>query len=211
MVLAALKRAPSELSSHQKKMFRIDDHIGMVMAGLTADGRVLCRYMRKECIEHHYVFDSPMNVGRLVKQVADKSQLGTQRSWKRPYGVGMLVAGYDSTGAHLYQTCPSGNFYEFYAMAIGARSQAAKTYLERNFEAFPDCTLDDLIKHALKALKESVVDGELTTKNCSLCYVGEDAAFTLIESEALEPFLSAINPAEETQAEEQGAQPMDSS
>jgi len=217
VVLAALKRAPSELSSHQKKMFRIDDHIGMVMAGLTADGRVLCRYMRKECIEHHYVFDSSMNVGRLVKQVADKSQLGTQRSWKRPYGVGMLVAGYDSTGAHLYQTCPSGNYFEFYAMAIGARSQAAKTYLERNYEGFPECTLDDLIKHALKALKESVVDGELTTKNCSLCYLGEDTAFTLVENEALEPLLSAIIPEEETQAEdppqaeEQGAQPMDSS
>jgi 20S proteasome subunit alpha 6 len=47
----------------------------------------------------------------------------TIRSWKRPYGVGLLVAGYDTKGPHLYNTCPSGNYYEYKATAIGARSQ----------------------------------------------------------------------------------------
>jgi hypothetical protein len=64
-----------------------------------------------------------MPVGRLVRQVADKHQVCTQRSWKRPFGVGLLVGGYDRTGPHLYNTCPSGNYYEYKAMAIGARSQ----------------------------------------------------------------------------------------
>lgn len=64
-----------------------------------------------------------MPLGRLVRQIADKSQLCTQRSWKRPYGVGLLVAGVDAKGPHLYNTCPSGNYYEYKAMAIGARSQ----------------------------------------------------------------------------------------
>jgi hypothetical protein len=64
-----------------------------------------------------------MPVGRLVRQVADKHQVCTQRSWKRPFGVGMLVGGYDKTGPHLYNTCPSGNYDEYKAMAIGARSQ----------------------------------------------------------------------------------------
>lgn len=65
-----------------------------------------------------------------------ESQQHTQSSSKRPYGVSMLVAGYDEqTGVHLYQTCPSGNYYEFKAVAIGARSQSAKTYLEKHFDA----------------------------------------------------------------------------
>ena len=38
-------------------------------------------------------------------------QICTQRYGKRPYGVGLLVAGYDDKGAHIYQTCPSANFY----------------------------------------------------------------------------------------------------
>lgn len=44
-VLVALKRAPSELASHQRKMLKIDNHIGMGFAGLTSDARVL-RYVR---------------------------------------------------------------------------------------------------------------------------------------------------------------------
>ena len=31
----------------------------------------------------------------------------------------------------MYEFAPSGNFNEFHAMAIGARSQSARTYLEK--------------------------------------------------------------------------------
>ena len=77
-----------------------------------------------------------MPLGRLVRQVADKAQVGTQRSWKRPYGVGLITAGADESGAHIFYNCPSGNYYDYKAFAMGARSQAAKTYLERNFGTF---------------------------------------------------------------------------
>ena len=40
-----------------------------------------------------------------------------RNSSKRPYGVGLLVAGCDEKGPHLYETCPSGNYFEYYAMA----------------------------------------------------------------------------------------------
>ena len=45
-VLCSLKRLPSELAGYQDKMFKVDDNIGMAMSGLTADARVLCKYMR---------------------------------------------------------------------------------------------------------------------------------------------------------------------
>jgi hypothetical protein len=53
-------------------------------------------------------------------------QVATQRSWKRPFGVGLLVAGHDQSGAKLFYNCPSGNFYEYKAFAIGARSQVLR-------------------------------------------------------------------------------------
>merc|ERR1712060_239861 len=89
-MVATIKRSASELSSYQKKIFKIDDHIAI--AGLVADARVLAKYMRTECINHRYVYDDAMQVGRLVLQVADKSQIGTQHIGSGPYGVGLLVA-----------------------------------------------------------------------------------------------------------------------
>eukprot|EP00897_Mesotaenium_endlicherianum_P009233 jgi/Mesen1/8338/ME000461S07753 len=192
VVLATLKRAASDLSSYQRKIFEIDDHLGIAIAGLNADGRVLSRYMRSECINHKFIYESAFPVGRLVLQVADKSQVATQRSWTRPYGVGLLIAGYDSSGPHLFQTCPSGNYWEFHAMAIGSRSQAAKTYLERNFETFGSSSLDELIKHALFAVKESLQEGELTSKNCSIAIVGKDKKFTILEDDAAQPYIDAM-------------------
>jgi len=61
-IIATLKRSASELSSHQKKIFKIDDHVGIAIAGLVADARVLAKYMRTECINYRYTYDCPMQV-----------------------------------------------------------------------------------------------------------------------------------------------------
>lgn len=202
-MLVALKRSPNELSSYQQKVFKIDEHVGISVSGLTADGRILSRFMRKECINHKFTYDSPMVVGRLVLDVADKSQVCTQRSWKRPYGVGLLVAGYDKAGGpKLFQTCPSGNYYEYYAMAIGSRSQAAKTYLEKKYKDFPTSSVKELCIHGIRAIKESCPnDTELNVDNCVLAYVGKDTPFTFVEGSDLEAYLS------EVEAEDGGAAP----
>lgn len=202
VVMATLKRSQHELSSYQRKVFKIDDHMGIAIAGLTADGRIISRYMRNECINHRYVYETALPVGRLVRQVADKAQVCTQRSWKRPYGVGLLVAGYDKSGAHLYNTCPSGNYYEYKAMAIGARAQAAKTYLEKHYESFPTNTTDELIMHGLRALAATISgDAELTAQNCAVAIVGKGLPFTVLEDGGVEPYVTALKEDEPMAAE----------
>jgi hypothetical protein len=93
--------------------------------------------MRSECVNHKFVYESALQTERLVTTLADLHQKATQSYVRRPYGVGLLVAGYDPrTGPRLFQTCPTGNLFEWKAYALGSRSQAARTYLERNFEGF---------------------------------------------------------------------------
>jgi len=64
--------------------------------------------------------------------------------------------------------------------------------LERKFETFPDESVDTLISHGLQALSASLQEGELTKENCTLGIVGADMQFTLIEGEALLPYLAAL-------------------
>jgi len=194
-VICKLKRSSSELASHQQKIFKIDDHIGIAIAGLTSDARVLSSFMRNECMNHKYVYDSAIQVGRLVLRIADKSQKNTQRYGSRPYGVGLLVIGYDQTGAHLYETCPSGNYFDYKAMAIGARSQSAKTYLEKKFAEYEHASLEDLIKEGLTALSETISSSDeigLTLKNTSVGIVGKDQKFELLEGAQLQPYLEGL-------------------
>jgi len=192
-VLVALKRANSELSAHQKKVLPIDDHVGISIAGLTADARTISRWMRTECMNSRYSHESALPISRMIGDLGNKMQICTQRYGKRPYGVGLLVAGYDDQGPHIFQTCPSANYYDCRAMAIGARSQAAKTYLEKFLDSLPECELDELVKHGLRALRDTLPNEvDLTNKNVSVAIVGKDTPFTIYDDELVEPFLAGI-------------------
>eukprot|EP00929_Paragymnodinium_shiwhaense_P035289 TRINITY_DN1906_c0_g2_i1.p2 TRINITY_DN1906_c0_g2~~TRINITY_DN1906_c0_g2_i1.p2 ORF type:complete len:265 (-),score=98.78 TRINITY_DN1906_c0_g2_i1:107-901(-) len=202
VVLASFKRAQSELAEHQQKLFKIDDHMCIGIAGLTADARVLAEYMRDECLEHQYIYDTPMNVGRLVAQIGDKSQSKTQNSSKRPYGVGLLIGGVDEKGPHLFETCPSGNYFEYHAMAIGGRSTSAKTYMEKHFESFGKLEVKALVQHAMEALnKTTASDTPLTTKNVSVAVIGVKDKYRLLADDELQEYIDKL----EKKAEEPDA------
>ncbi|CAH8582268.1 unnamed protein product [Schistosoma rodhaini] len=155
-IIVALKRAPSELSSYQEKIIQIDDHVGVAISGLTADGRLLSRSMRRECADSKWAYDEPLPISRLLSKIALKMQVPTQRYGRRPFGVGMLVTGCDALGPHVYYLCPSSNAYDCKCIAIGSRSQSARTYLERHLNEFKGSSLDDLICHGLKALNSTL-------------------------------------------------------
>ncbi|MCD7456063.1 Proteasome subunit alpha 1 [Datura stramonium] len=156
--------------------------------------------MRSECINYGYSYESQLPVGRLVVQLADKAQVCTQRSWKRPYGVGLLVGGLDESGAHLYYNCPSGNYFEYQAFAIGSRSQAAKTYLERRFENFTDSSRGSLLKDALFALRETLQGEKLTSTNCTVAVVGVGEAFHILDKETIQGLINEFELAGEEEA-----------
>ncbi|XP_012241617.1 proteasome subunit alpha type-1 [Bombus vosnesenskii] len=192
-VLIALKRASSELSAHQKKIFPIDKHMGISISGLTADARMLSRYMRTECLNYKYSHDDLLPVSRLLASLGNKLQTCTQRYDRRPYGVGLLIAGYDDQGPHIYQTCPSSNYFDCKAMAIGARSQSARTYLEKHLNELLSCDLDELIKHGLRALRDTLPNEvDLSVKNVSIAVVGKGTDFKIYDEDAISVYLSQI-------------------
>merc|ERR1711945_61409 len=112
---------------------------------------------------------------------------------RRPYGVGLIVAGCDDLGPHIYQVCPSANYYECKAMAIGARSQSARTYLEKHLDEFLDCDLEPLVAHGLRALRDTLPNEvDLTNKNVSIAIVGEDTEFVVHEDSDVDRYLELI-------------------
>ena len=110
--------------------------MGICISGMTADARFLTKFMRNACLNYSYVYGSKHPCERLIALIGKKSQTKTCHMSKRPFGVGLLVGSVDQAGTHLFETCPSANYYEYNAMAIGDKCQSAKTYLERNFESF---------------------------------------------------------------------------
>lgn len=59
-------------------------------------------------------------------------------------------------------------------------------------DSFPTATLDELIRHGLRAIQVCLQDSELSSANSSIAIVGKDLPFTILEDEALEPYVSAV-------------------
>lgn len=168
--------------------------MGVALAGLAPDARILSNFLRQRAMSSRLVYGRQLPVSRAVQALSDKAQGNTQHYGRRPYGVGLLIIGHDSNGPHLYEFLPSGSVLEYFGTAIGARSQAARTYLERNFENFPDCSLEELIVHGLNALRDTLAqDKELTPKNTSIAFLGADTPFKILDDDLVAPWLDRLD------------------
>lgn len=73
----------------------MSNFIGIGISGMTADARVLCKYMRKLNTKTHLKYGRDITVDNLADKVSSKYRGKTYTSGKRPFGVGILMIGYD--------------------------------------------------------------------------------------------------------------------
>ena len=158
IVLAVEKRllSPLQEASSVEKLAEIDSHIGCAMSGLSADARTLIDHARSESQYHRFTFNEPMKVDSLTQAVCDLAlrfgESGEENTMSRPFGVALLVAGWDKHGPALYHTDPSGTFTRFDAKAIGAGSEGAQTSLQEQFHK--NLTLEEAETMAVTILKQ---------------------------------------------------------
>ena len=149
--------------------------------------------MRNQALQSKLLYARPLPINRLVQNLSLKAQRKTQISGARPYGVGLLIVGTDATGPHLWEFLPSGSILEYRATSIGARSQSARTYLEREFESFAKCTKEELVLHGLKALRECLPqEKELNVQNTTVAVVGRGDKFVVSDDEDVTVWLDLL-------------------
>lgn len=140
-----------------EKIWQVDDHIAITAAGILSDARILVDRARVKAQEHKVVYDSPIDIITIVKDIADLKQMCTQSGGLRPFGVSMLIAGTDEDGAKLFETDPTGIYFQYRATAIGEGEIEVKNILLNEYKE--TMTIDDGLKVALSALKRVITDG----------------------------------------------------
>lgn len=121
VVLIADKRIvdPLIIPEAVEKIFQIDDHIGATASGILSDARVLIERAQIKAQQHQVTYDTPVDVDEVVKDVCNLKQMCTQSGGLRPFGVSLLITGVDQQGPKLFETDPTGIFFQFKAAAIG--------------------------------------------------------------------------------------------
>lgn len=169
VLLAATRETPQLQVRNPDKVFAADDHAGVAVSGLVADGRVLVNDAREEAQRTMMAYDEPIQTGALAKFLADRKQMYTQYGGVRPFGLAMLVGGMNDE-AELYQTDPSGILNEWKAVAIGRGADAANTLFEEEYEEGMD--EEAAIELALEALSRAEDDIEL--ENVEMSVIQDD-------------------------------------
>lgn len=170
-----------------EKIFQIDDHIGATASGIISDARVLVERAQVKAQQHQVTYDSPIDVLSIVKNMCDLKQLCTQSGGLRPFGVSVLVAGIDSDGPKLFQTDPTGIFFQYYAVAIGEGEEAIEDVLHKKYKS--TMNIQEGLKLIIDALKEALDDGFNVDRLDAAVITSEDKKFKKIGRRELEKFL----------------------
>ena len=188
-VLAAEEKPENKLhlTNPSQKLFQLDEHIGVAVAGMRGDARVLVNYGRILCQYHRLLYDEPIDLEALVRLLGDLVHAYTQMAWVRPFGVGLLIAGVDHGGVRLLSLDPSGSYKGYRATALGRGERTAVELLEKRYR--DGLTLDDAIRLTLEALKAS--SESLSPADVSLAIIPrETASLRWLSPEELQGYMA---------------------
>lgn len=158
IVVACEKKATNKLLATTKaseKVYTIDKHVSVAVAGLTSDANVLVSFLRKTAAQHRLQYNEAIPVESLVTRVADHKQLMTQYGGQRPFGVSFLFCGHDRHYKfQMYSTNPSGNYAMYRALALGPNDKAANNLLKKEFKE--SLSIPDALTLAVKVLVKTL-------------------------------------------------------
>jgi proteasome alpha subunit len=191
VVLIIDKRIASRLiePTSIEKIFKIDDRIGCATSGLVADARVLVDRARVEAQIHRITYNENISVEILVKKICDFKQNYTQYGGVRPFGTALLIAGIDGTGAHLFETDPSGALMAYKAGSIGAGRNQVMEIFEDKFK--DNMTLDASIRLGLEALNEAT-ESELNAPAIEIGVVSTKEPFAKLDPKKVESYVKKV-------------------
>jgi len=134
-----------------RRLFSVDRHIGLAIAGLLADARQLVETARTEASNYRGEYGQSVPIKYLTDRVAMYMHAYTLYSAVRPFGSSLMLGTYDKTnGPAMYMVDPSGVYHGYLGCAIGKAKQAAKTEMEKL--KLSDMTCAELVKEAAKII-----------------------------------------------------------
>lgn len=171
------------LKQSANKIYEVDSHIILSTAGITSDARVLVERAQVLAQQHRVTYDSSIEPELVIKDIANVKQQFTQYGGARPFGVSVMLAGMHNKKPELFTSDVTGNYFGYYANAIGESDDKVKEKLRDKYKR--DLTIKKGIKLALDIFKEIQGD-KFDINRFELCYINkEDEKIHKIEGEEI--------------------------
>jgi len=169
------------------KIYEIDSNVITSVAGIIADARVLIERAQVLAQQHRITYDSPIEPELIIKEISNIKQQFTQYGGARPFGVALMIAGINGKKPDLYTSDITGNYFSYYANAIGENDEKIKEILRERYKQ--DLTIKNGVKLAL-GIFEEIQGKKFNLDRFELAYMKiEDNKLEKIEGEKIKDFV----------------------
>ena len=145
---------PLEEAEYSWKIFKVDEHVGAAIVGLSSDARILIDQARIYAQSNKLTYDEPIDVEVVTKRICDIQQMYTQHAGVRPFGVSIIFGGVDKTGSQVFGTHPSGTYRGYKATALGAGRDTVLAILKEEYRE--NRSLEENTKLIVKCLVKAL-------------------------------------------------------
>jgi len=162
-----------------KKIYQIDDHIGMTISGGVADAQYVVEVLKVNAKLYKLNNGRPMPVkaaSRLVGNVLFSARGGLMAQ--------ILVGGVDSTGPHVFSLDPFGSLIEETCVATGSGSPVAYGVLEDKFKE--GATIKDMLPVVVRAVDSAMKRDIASGDNYDIVLITKDGYRALSTEEKKE-------------------------
>jgi len=140
-----------------KKVYKIDDHLGMTIAGTVADAQRVVDILIANAQLYKINMNRPMPVSAAARLIANL--LFSVRYV--PLATQVLIGGVDETGPHVFNLDPLGSLTEEKVVSTGSGSPIAYGVLEDNYREGMSVNelLPTIVKAVNAAMKRDIASG----------------------------------------------------
>jgi proteasome alpha subunit len=181
---------PLEESEYSWKLFKIDDHVGTAIVGLSSDARILIDQARVMAQSNKLTYDEPIDVEVVTKRICDIKQLYTQHAGVRPFGVSMIFAGVDKSGNRVFGTHPSGTYRGYKARTEGAGRETVFNILKE--EHLEQMEFKEITKLAVKCLTKALEARQLPPRIKIAVIPAETQKMDFLSDEKIESIMKEL-------------------
>ncbi|NNN17368.1 MAG: archaeal proteasome endopeptidase complex subunit beta [Thermoplasmata archaeon] len=149
VVLATERRATAGnmiANKQTQKLFKIDQNIGVTIAGLVGDAQTLTRYLRAEVSLYRLRRNGQLSAEGAATLLANI--LSGNRMF--PFYAWLILGGLDAKGGHVFSVDPAGGSIEDRYVSVGSGSTFAYGVLEEAYNR--ELSVSDGVDVALRGL-----------------------------------------------------------
>jgi proteasome beta subunit len=183
VVMATERRATAgHMIAHKKtqKLFKIDNNLGLTVAGLVGDAQMLARYIKAEAELYRLKRGQPLTVKACSTLMAN---IVGGRSYY-PYYVQLIIGGVDRDGGHTYSIDAAGGSIADEYITTGSGSPFVYGVLEDHFKE--GLSVDDGVNLVIRSITAAMKRDAASGNGIDVAVIDNEGWHALDDKEIIE-------------------------